>query len=740
VSSKDEESYGRSGDDQLDSGDVRRVIATALVVIGSMLLVLGGATLYLREEVFNADRFADRSTVALQDDDVRQVLADQIVDQIIAQGSSELIQAKPLLQAVVANVLGSSPFRAIFRRGVVQVHRALFDREKGSLVLDLADTGTVVISAAKAVAPGVAKKIPPDVETGLIQVSERSFATRSLAVAGEVRFLGIVLPLVSLLCFVLAFVVGHDRRRTAVNFGLGLATAGGVGVIAYLVGKSLVVGQFHEEEQRRAASAVWDAFMVDLRTWCLIVGGGGIVIAAASSTYLQTTDISDEAEAVAKRLLTRPKRRSLQLLRALGLALLSLWVVLEPTTAIQLVVIAVGAYGLYYAVGELLRLYQPASRRGAGGRGPDARAGLRGYTQRAALVGVGVVALAGLGVIVYSLATGGEKQPRVLRSNVPIRACNGYAKLCDRPLNEVSMVATHNSMSAAASPGWFFAGHRTDIGGQLRAGVRGLLIDTHYGVRNSKGVVRTDLDREGTTRAKVEADIGASGVAAAERLVGRLGGAVKGQGNLYLCHTLCELGATRFSAALKQVKQFLDEYPNEIVVIFVQDATTPKDTAKAFLDAGLGRYLYTHERDNGWPGLRTMIRTQKRLFVLAEEKTTGAPPWYHQGFDLVQETPYTFTSLASLEAPASCRANRGTANSPLFQLNHWIERVNPSPSLARKVNAYDLLLARAERCRRARGLIPNLVNVDFYDEGAAFQVVNVLNGLPRDAKPFYARR
>ena len=731
-----EDSYGQVGDGKFDTGDVRRMVSTALVVLGTFFLFFGGITLYLRQEVFNADHFADRASVSLKDDDVRQVLADEIVDQIIAQGSSELIQAKPLLQATVATVLGSAPFRAIFRKAVVQVHRALLERNKGSLVLDLADSGTVIISATKAIAPDVASKIPPDVETGLIEVSDRSVATDALDVADNVRFLGILLPLLALGCYVLAFAVAHDRRRTAVNFGAGIATAGALGVIAYLVGKSLVIGQFHQEEQRRAASAVWDAFLVDLRTWCLVVGGAGIAIAAAASTYLQTTDISDEAEALGRRLLARPQSRSLQFLRALGFAVISLFVILEPWTTVQVIVIAVGAYGLYYAVGELLRLYQPRSRRAPG---TETRAGLRNYTRQVALVSIGLVALLGLAVVVVT-AGGGEQKTRKLANRVPIRACNGYRQLCGRPFNEVVLPATHNSMSAAASPGWFFAGHRTDIGGQLRAGIRGLLIDTHYGVRNAKGVVRTDLDREGTTRAKVEEEIGATGVAAAERLVGRIGGDVNGKADLYLCHTLCELGATKVSVALAQIKSFLELYPNEVVVVFIQDATTPKDTAKAFIDAGLGKYLYTHERDNPWPTLRTMIRTQKRLFVLAEEKTTGAPPWYHQGFDLVQETPYAFTSLQALEAANSCRPNRGTPSSPLFQMNHWIERVNPSPAIARKVNAEKLLLARARLCERERGLKPNLVNVDFYDEGDLFKVVRILNGIPPDQKPYYASR
>lgn len=734
-----DDSYGQPGDGRFDSGDARRMLSTALVVAGAFFLFFGGITLYLRQEVFDADHFADRSSVALKDDDVRQVLADEIVNQIIAQGSSELIQAKPLLQATVATVLGSAPFRAIFRKAVVQVHRALLERDKGSLVLDLADSGTVIISATKAIAPDVAKKIPPDVQTGLIEVSDRSFATDALDVADSVRFLGVLLPLLALGCFALAFVVAHDRRRTAVNFGAAVATAGALGVIAYLVGKSLVIGQFHQEEQRRAASAVWDAFLVDLRTWCLVVGGAGIVTAAAASTYLQTTDISDEAEALGRRLLARPQSRALQFLRALGFAVASLFVILEPWTTVQVIVIAAGGYGLYYAVGELLRLYQPRARRGRAGTGTETRAGLRDYTRRVALVSAGLVALLGLAVV-FLTAGGGSEKKRKLASSVPIRACNGYPQLCSRPVNDVVFPATHNSMSAAASPGWFFATHRTDIGGQLRAGVRGLLIDTHYGVRNAKGVVRTDLEREGTTRGKVEEEIGASGLAAAERLVGRVGGDVSGKEDLYLCHTLCELGATKVSVALAQLTSFLDLYPNEVVIVFIQDATTPKDTARAFVDAGLGKYLYAHERDNTWPRLRTMIRTQKRLFVLAEEKTEGAPPWYHQGFDLVQETPYTFTSLQALEGPNSCTPNRGTPNSPLFQLNHWIERVNPSPGLARKVNAEKVLLARARRCERERGLKPNLVNVDFYDEGDLFKVVRILNGIPADQKPFYASR
>ena len=70
--------------------------------------------------------------------------------------------------------------------------------------------------------------------------------------------------------------------------------------------------------------------------------------------------------------------------------------------------------------------------------------------------------------------------------------CNGHAALCDRPLDEIVMPATHNSMSAPL-PGWLSAEQERSIGGQLQDGIRGLLIDTHYGDRLANGRVRTVL-------------------------------------------------------------------------------------------------------------------------------------------------------------------------------------------------------------------------------------------------------
>jgi hypothetical protein len=118
-----------------------------------------------------------------------------------------------------------------------------------------------------------------------------------------------------------------------------------------------------------------------------------------------------------------------------------------------------------------------------------------------------------------------------------------------------------------------------------------------------------------------------------------------------------------------------------------------------------------------------MIDTDQRLVVFGENDTAGVP-WYHPAFETIQETPYRFLSPTEF----SCKANRGGAKAPLFQVNHWIESTPaPKPSNAEIVNARDFLLARAQACRKERGRLPNILAVDFAMTGDVLGVAAALN-------------
>jgi hypothetical protein len=506
---------------------------------------------------------------------------------------------------------------------------------------------------------------------------------------------------------VAAVLVAEDRRRALVETGVAVAIVAGLVVIGLIIAKAIVLSNIEGEEARDAARAAWDSFFGDLRVLALGVGALGIVFSATAASVIVQDEVEDWVDRLRRVVTTQPKRRIWRLARALAIAGVSLFVILEPDNAIEVAVVILGGYGLFFGVGEMLQVLAPPKRGGIGSRDIDLDLDfdidLPRLSPRAIAI-AGGVALA-VGVTVFVIASEDETAPAVERPDRPVTVCNGHEELCTRRLNEVTFAGTHNSMSSADERGWYFPGHRGTIRQQLDDGIRALLIDTHYGIRDDEGHVRTDLEREGTNRQKVVDAIGEEGLAAAERLVGRVGfGEKKGESGLYLCHTLCELGATPLGDSLTNIRRFLDENPDEFVIVFIQDAVSPEDTAKAFDRSGLTRYVHTHRRDEPWPQMRELIASDERLLVMAEEHGGEGPPWYHDGFELTQETPYVFHSLEEVEDKRGCEPNRGSPNSPLFLINHWIERVNPSPGLAEKVNDRDVLLRRARRCARRRAL------------------------------------
>jgi hypothetical protein len=223
---------------------------------------------------------------------------------------------------------------------------------------------------------------------------------------------------------------------------------------------------------------------------------------------------------------------------------------------------------------------------------------------------------------------------------------------------------------------------------------------------------------------------------AALRIRDRLGFRGKGKRGMYLCHTLCELGATPLSTGLEDIHDFLVTHPSEVVVVINQDYVTPADFVKAVGDAGLARYAFTPPADGAWPTLRQMIEADQRLVLLAENHA-GAAPWYQPAYDrLTEETPFSFPRPSLLTAKshraASCEPNRGPKSAPLFLINHWVSTdPAPKPSDADKVNAYAPLLARARECDRIRHHLANLLAVNFYKRGDVFRVVDTLNGVPQ---------
>ena len=395
------------------------------------------------------------------------------------------------------------------------------------------------------------------------------------------------------------------------------------------------------------------------------------------------------------------------------------WLALVRTDdVVTAVVAAAGLAALYLGLMELMRLLgrerattaSDVARVAASGELRSQLSPAVRIAALAALVAGGALAIALL-VAGLGLLSGGDER---------VTACNGHAALCDRPLDEVAFAATHNSMSAA-SEGWFFAAHRDGIAEQLEHGIRGLLIDVWFGYPSIGGVATELLGKDRETMVEL---YGAEVVEARESIAAGLG--PREDRELYLCHGFCEVGATPLREALRDIRRFLATQPGEVVVVVIQDEAPSEDIAAAFAEAGLDRYAYAHPgRTAPWPTLGELVGRNERLVVMTEHADRAPVPWLHRGFELMQETPFSFRSVDDL----SCEPNRGPVDAPLFLVNHWIEDISPTPADAELLNAREVLLPRLEQCEAERGLAPNLVAVNFYRSGDLLAVVDEINGV-----------
>jgi len=466
----------------------------ALAILAAVAIVLGGLCLYAREELLNAHAFADRTVSALAKEPVRRVVSREIVVQVIDQSSPDLIAARPLITSVVDTLAGTQQFRGAIHLVAEQANRLLFDRG-GNAVFDIADAGTVVISALRTLSPTIAAKIPKNIDGKLLDLRRQSFAVRTLRIADKVRLLALVLPLLGLALIALAVAVAPSRRQAVTRCAVALAIAGAaVFFDLILLRHATLANLFGSEELsnadvRAAAGGLWDSYLHDLSGWALGLTAVAAIVAGASASVLRPYTADAGLARLRARLSPRSQRGEIvrgALALVLGLALIG-----DPSLSIDIVGVLGGVLLFYFGAGELLS---------AAGVPPEQeRPTVRSY--RGLLAG----SAASLGVLIGGVAIAlGASGHSVSRppSAEALSTCDGYAQLCGRRLDQVVLAGTHNAMSAADSPGWFIANQQHAIARQLDDGLRAFKISTHYG-EGKPGNVRTDIQAEGARQPRL---------------------------------------------------------------------------------------------------------------------------------------------------------------------------------------------------------------------------------------------
>jgi hypothetical protein len=702
----------------------------ALVIVATIALLGALVFGYASTALFDSDSFADRATAALDDEAVQSEVGVLVTDNLVLKASADLVAVRPLIESVVSGIVGGGAFQGLFRKAVDDVHRAAFKRDQDSATLTLGDIGEVVRGAIQAFRPQLAQQIKAKAGVDIASIKPPAWVAKLAQVADAVGILWLILLAVGVILAAGAMWLSPDRRRTVLQLGVAIAIAGVAGAVALGVGRALVLRGIDESGVRDAIDAVWGIFLDDLRTALYLLAACGAVIAAAASSLVRPVDATSQLRRAWSWIATVPRTPRMRVIRALLLIAVGILIIVRHDAAIDAAVIIGGLYVAYAGVSELMRLTisNVASERAA----HEARG-------RRTLITAAIAALLIVAVGTGFVAFGGTDEPALA---VETTGCNGSEALCDRTLDKVAIPATHNAMSAVTNKDWLFGQQDAGFPDQLHDGIRGLLIDAHYGQPTEGGRVKTDLsDLSSGERATYAKELGPKALDAALRIRDRVvDSPTTGPRQVYLCHRFCELGSVSIDTAFTEYRDFLAANPDEVLVIVIEDYVKPEDIADAVKRTGLLDYVYKGSL-SPLPTLQEMIDSGGRVLMMAEKDAGhGKIPWYHEAYDkLVQETPYTFKKPEALtdpkQVPASCEPNRGPDDAPLFLINDWVDTTPlPKPSNAEKVNQEDVLLKRIHLCQRMRDLKANLIAVDFYREGDLFDVTSELNA-ERDGSP-----
>ncbi|MEZ5009687.1 MAG: hypothetical protein R2753_16185 [Chitinophagales bacterium] len=281
---------------------------------------------------------------------------------------------------------------------------------------------------------------------------------------------------------------------------------------------------------------------------------------------------------------------------------------------------------------------------------------------------------------------------------------NFYDDYNDKPYDKVAFLMAHNAFASAAhNIGGLFKNQDISIPKQLEFGVRGLMMDVYY--KSS----------------------------------------YEGADQIFMCHgSNCgengglqdEAFPRAFVHYLNMIKTFMDENPEAVITIILQDGAIPSSKMglvwQQVVDAGLDEQYFNpagsdwNVMSNGsWPTIQWMIDNQKRLVIFSN---TTENQFFPYQWTYSVENDYGSVGFQQCPKRDESDALDNTAKL-LFVMNHFRSFLLGVDATAD--NNYNQLIKKVDNyCKPEAFRYPNFVAVDFVEQGkngGALKVVNELN-------------
>jgi hypothetical protein len=178
----------------------------------------------------------------------------------------------------------------------------------------------------------------------------------------------------------------------------------------------------------------------------------------------------------------------------------------------------------------------------------------------------------------------------------------------------------------------------------------------------------------------------------------------------------------------RNILEFLDNNPREVLVITLQVNSSP-ETAEKFLNdvyailAGVNGFverMYAHTWPDPWPTLRHLIDSDQRIIFFHFNgprcQDVPCPPGLIDYFFFAEETPFSFETLKDFDnVEQSCNPSRGYGGTlDFFGVNYFLEI--PDRSVAATMYSRENVRKRIQDCSQfnTKNSNVNFILVDFW--------------------------
>ena len=187
---------------------------------------------------------------------------------------------------------------------------------------------------------------------------------------------------------------------------------------------------------------------------------------------------------------------------------------------------------------------------------------------------------------------------------------------------------------------------------------------------------------------------------------------------------------TPFSEALVSVRRALTENSKSVITLFL-DYVVEADMVQAFSEIGLLNYIYEYDNRTGWPTLKNMMDSDRRLVLFEVQHHLNSPSWMNNLTDHVENVDADWgVSVSSIES----FDERLKKSLSIYTGLKYLENTMGEEEIYDMARYSPYLIENFKRAWIRDGMMPNFVLVNRYYSWvnttlASFRNFSIMSGI-----------